>query len=151
MKHFHLVRRQADKSALLVDAPTASVLVSDASSTFQQSAPPVPIGPALQLGAESQLGLVTRAAADEALIEAAADGVLFVLDVTFYELADATAAPSAANTLRQSQSVVSISKIDGEVRWNNATPGAFTPNAYTINAVTDNVTLSEIVLAAFNG
>ena len=152
MKLFHNIKGLVDRAALIADPPVASLLIWDAMSLYEQSAPSTVIGPAPQLKADIQLGLVIRGATDEAKLNGAADGLVLELDVTFFELTDPTAAATGSNIRLQHQSVVSIFKVEGELHWNNASVGPINPNAFVINAINDVQTLNfgTIYIQAFN-
>ena len=153
-KRLHCIKTgPADKSALFCDPPTGVVLVQDACSVCDQADLTTPLAPSLPIKCETQVGLSVCEKSDYELIKAAAeagDSVLFVLDITYYELADETQPPSVSNTLYQHQSVVEVKAINGEIYWNNTTPGGINPNAFQVNALTDNVGLSQLCLYAFN-
>jgi len=131
---FQLVRRGVDKSRIYTPTVAALVAVEDTD---------------LCLLAGGQIGPVITKAADIALIDAAADGVVLTVDFTFYKLKDVSAGAVAGNILFESSSSVTIHKVGGEVYWNNATPGPFNPNAFVVSAITNPLALSETPIITF--
>lgn len=138
-KTFHCVKRRVlDKDAVLI----VSAPFPDAAIDLEAAELPIKAG--------TQVGLFPTAAADLALIEAAADGVLFEVDVSFYVLKVVATGVALGNILYRVQSTIDVRKVDGHVYWNNANVGHINPNAMVVEDVTDNVSISELPLAFFN-